>query len=193
MDPQIPQRVPPKGEARPEPFDRRLEENVALLRRYVRAKAGPAVRAREPVSDIVQSIVREACETPLREHEDDGAFRSWLCTIAANKIVSKNRFYSAERRDAARERPLSEHGRTPPAAEDERSPEIRAEREEDLDRLRRALDSLDPLDREIVVLRKLLDVPAAEVAERVELSISTVRSRLARAMTELAARLAQGR
>jgi len=41
-----------------------------------------------------------------------------------------------------------------------------------------------------VVLRKLFDVATPEIAERLSLSASTVRGRLARAMTELAARLA---
>ncbi len=186
MDPEFPQRKPTA--ARDEQFDRRLEENVALLRRYVRAKTGPAVRAKEPVSDIVQSVVRSACETPLDAREDDAAFRSWLFTIAANKIISKNRFYSAERRDGERER-TSEPGRHVAGA-DELSPAVRAERLEDLERLRRALDGLDPTDREIVVLRKLFDVPTQEIAERVGLSASTVRSRIAEAMTDLAARLA---
>jgi RNA polymerase sigma-70 factor (ECF subfamily) len=187
MDPEFEQRMPPAP--RDERFDRRLEENVALLRRYVRAKAGPAVRAKEPVSDIVQSVVRAACESPLEASEDDAAFRSWLCTIAANKIISKRRFYSAERRDGDRERAIGEHGRQV-HGEDELSPALRAERLEDLERLRRALDLLDPTDREIVILRKLFDVPTEEIAERLGLSASTVRGRLAGAMTELAARLA---
>ena len=187
MVPEFPQRVPPA--TRNEQFDHRLEENVALLRRYVRAKAGPAIRAKEPVSDIVQSVVRSACEAPLDAREDDAAFRRWICTIAANKIISKNRFYSAERREADRERTIGEQGRHL-HGEDESSPALRAERIEDLERLRRALDALDPSDREIVILRKLFDVPTQEIAERAGLSASTVRGRLAGAMTELAARLA---
>jgi RNA polymerase sigma-70 factor, ECF subfamily len=189
MDPEIPQHAPQGAAARTEQFDRRLEENVALLRRYVRAKTGATVRSREPVSDIVQSVVRAACEAPLDAHEDDAAFRSWLCTIAANKIISKNRFYSAERRDADRERSFGEQGRLV-RDEAQLSPALRAERGEDLERLRGALDALDPTDREIVILRKLFDVPTPRIAERVSLSASTVRGRLARAMTELAARLA---
>ena len=189
MDPEIPQRAPQGATARTEQFDRRLEENVALLRRYVRAKAGAAVRSREPVSDIVQSTVRSACEAPLDAREDDAAFRSWLCTIAANKIISKNRFYSAERRDADRELGGGEQGRLV-QEEDELSPALHAERVEDLERLRTALDALDPIDREIVILRKLFDVPTPEISARLSLSASTVRGRLARAMTELAARLA---
>ena len=59
-----------------------------------------------------------------------------------------------------------------------------------LERLRSALDAHDPTDREILILRKLFDVPAQEIAERVGLSASTVRGRVAAAMTALAVRLA---
>lgn len=185
MDPKVKEAEP----ARAQDFDRRLEEHVGLLRSYVRAKAGRTVRDREPVSDLVQSIVREACETPIPAHEDEDAFRGWLCTIAANKIISKSRYYSAERRDQARERPIGDSGQALRGA-DESSPAASAEREEDLERLRAALEALDPVEREIVVLRKLLDVPTEEIAERVSLSPSSVRERLARAMTDLARRLA---
>jgi len=178
-----------RADEAPRAFERRIEEHVGLLRRYVRAKAGRSVRDREPVSDLVQSIVREACETPIPAHEDDGAFRGWLWTIAANKIISKNRFYSAERRDPARERPIGDSGPSVRGG-DELTPAACAEREEDLERLRAALATLDPLDREIVVLRKLLDVPTEEIAARISLAPSSVRERLARAMTELARRLA---
>jgi RNA polymerase sigma-70 factor (ECF subfamily) len=189
MDSNAPEREPDGARAESDVFERRLEEHVGLLRRYVRAKAGRVVRSKEPVSDLVQSIVREACVSPIRVHEDDAAFRTWLCTIAAHKIISKNRYYSAERRDAARERPIAEAGRGAEAG-DEHSPFRRAEHGEELDRLRRALDELDPMDREILVLSKLFDVPTSEIADRVSLAPSTVRGRLARAMTELAVRLA---
>ena len=101
MDSKARQPEPAPASPPSDAFERRLEEHVGLLRRFVRAKAGRVVRAKEPVSDLVQSIVREACGAPLRGDENDDAFRSWLCTIAAHKIISKNRFYSAERRDAA--------------------------------------------------------------------------------------------
>jgi RNA polymerase sigma-70 factor (ECF subfamily) len=189
MDSKARQPEPAPASPPSDAFERRLEEHVGLLRRFVRAKAGRVVRAKEPVSDLVQSIVREACGAPLRGDEDDEAFRSWLCTIAAHKIISKNRFYSAERRDSARERPIDD-ARRGLDSEDETSPIRRVERDEDLDRLRRALDDLDPVDREILVLSKLLGVPTPAIADRVRLAPSTVRGRLARAMTELAVRLA---
>jgi RNA polymerase sigma-70 factor (ECF subfamily) len=167
----------------------RIEEHLELLRRYVRAKAGRNVTSKEPLSDLVQSVVREACAAGSLEHEDDDAFRSWLCTIAAHKIISKNRYYTAERRDPARERPIEEEA-SALALGPEASPVLRAEREEDLERLRRVLDELDPLDREILVLRRIFEIPIGEIARRTSLAPSTVRGRLGRALTEIAGRLA---
>jgi RNA polymerase sigma-70 factor (ECF subfamily) len=175
----------------PPPRDpgRRIEDHVGLLRRYLRAKTGRVVRSKEPLSDLVQSVVREAWAARPLAHEDDAAFLSWLCTIAAHKIISKNRYYSAERRDPSRERPISEEARVLSGG-DETSPMQRAVRDEELDRLRRVLDDLDPLDREILILRRLFDVPTAEIARKVSLAPSTVRGRLGRVMTEIASRLA---
>ncbi len=145
------------------------------------------MRSKEPLSDLVQSVVREACAARSPELEDDASFRSWLCTIAAHKIISKNRYYAAERRDAARETAVSEPTREL-QARDDASPSLRVERAEELDRLRRALDELDPVDREILILRRIFDVPTAEIARRTSLAPSTVRGRLAQVLTELACR-----
>ena len=169
-------------------FGHRIERHIGLLRSYVHSKAGRTVRSKEPLSDIVQSVVREACAARSPELEDDASFRSWLCTIAAHKIISKNRYYAAERRDAAREAPCIDPTREL-RAEDDASPSVRAEREEELERLRCALDALDPVDREILILRRIFDVPTAEIARRTSLAPSTVRGRLAQVMTELACRL----
>jgi RNA polymerase sigma factor (sigma-70 family) len=170
-------------------FGLRIEQHIGLLRSYVHAKAGRVVKSREPLSDIVQSVVREACAARSPDPDDDASFRSWLCTIAAHKIISKNRYYAAERRDAARETTASEGANQLKAREDA-SPSLLAERGEELDRLRRALDELDPVDREILILRRIFDVPTAEIAKRTSLAPSTVRGRLAGVMTELACRLA---
>jgi RNA polymerase sigma factor (sigma-70 family) len=166
----------------------RIQDHIALLRRYVRAKAGRGVRSKEPLSDLVQSVMREACEAGALDHADEAALRSWLCTIAAHKIISKSRYYSAERRDPARERSIEEEGHGL-AGGPESSPTFLAERDEELQRLRRVLDELDPLDREILILRRIFDVPTAEIARRTSLAPSTVRDRLGRVLTGIASRL----
>jgi RNA polymerase sigma-70 factor (ECF subfamily) len=173
----------------PHDLGRRIEDHVGLLRRYLRAKTGRVVRSKEPLSDLVQSVVREAWAARPLAHEDDAAFRSWLCTIAAHKIISKNRYYSAERRDPARERPIPEETRELTGGE-EVSPILRVQRDEELERLRTVLDDLEPLDREILILRRIFDVPTAEIARKLSLAPSTVRGRLGRVMTEIASRLA---
>jgi RNA polymerase sigma factor (sigma-70 family) len=55
--------------------------------------------------------------------------------------------------------------------------------------LRAAIEELDEEDRQILVLRKLLDVPPSVVATELGLAESTIRWRLARTLAELAARL----
>jgi RNA polymerase sigma-70 factor (ECF subfamily) len=62
-------------------------------------------------------------------------------------------------------------------------------REEDIARVRRAIGSLPPAYREVVVLCELEDMPYAEAAARIGCPIGTVRSRLARARALLAAKL----
>lgn len=169
-------------------LDALVERNRDALHRYVRLRAGPRVRSKEPVSDIVQSVLREACATRGIERSDEASFRGWIYSVAMNKIISKNRYYAAERRDPRREEPLSKAAaRVGPR--DEVSPSVHAERREELERLRRALDELDERDREILVLRRILDVPTAEIARRTGLAESTVRGRLGRILTLLASRL----
>jgi RNA polymerase sigma-70 factor (ECF subfamily) len=164
-----------------------VEKHLGQLRRYVRRRASPFVRSKEPVSDIVQSVLREACAKPEVGHAGEASFRAWLYTVAAHKIISKQRHHAAAERSLGREEPISgsalDHGG------DDRSPSSHAEREEELERLRAALDELDPEDREVVVLRRIFDLPASEIARRNGEAESTVRWRLRRAMLRLADRL----
>jgi len=51
--------------------------------------------------------------------------------------------------------------------------------------VRRAVEKLDPIDREIVMLREFEQLSYAEIADLLELPINTVRSRLFRARTAL--------
>lgn len=51
--------------------------------------------------------------------------------------------------------------------------------------VRRAVEKLDPLDREIVMLREFEQLSYAEIADLLELPLNTVRSRLFRARTAL--------
>jgi RNA polymerase sigma-70 factor (ECF subfamily) len=51
--------------------------------------------------------------------------------------------------------------------------------------VRRAVEKLDPIDREILLLREFEQLSYAEIADLLELPLNTVRSRLFRARTAL--------
>ncbi|MBK7642643.1 MAG: sigma-70 family RNA polymerase sigma factor [Planctomycetes bacterium] len=173
-------------------FEQLLERHMVPLRTYVRLQAGPLLRAREPLSDVVQSALREAWEArDTFRFTGDAAFRGFLYTIAAHKIISKNRYWAAQKRALEHEAsqaslwdlPQSE-GSTP-----SKSPSRHLIHEEDAERLREAFAALDPEDQKILSMRRIFDVPAVEIAKELGMAESTVRWRLGVIQTELASRL----
>ena len=89
-------------------------------------------------------------------------------------------FISGQRRRSAHERPVAE---VPDSAEQGDDATLRLV-------VRGALDELAPLDRAIVVLRYLEDLPAEEVGHVLGLSPGAVRKRAARALDRTRDRLA---
>jgi RNA polymerase sigma factor (sigma-70 family) len=171
-----------------------IERHVSLLRSYVRLRAGPLLRSREALSDIVQSTLRELLEDArgLR-FESEAAVRSWLYKVATHKIISKQRYHAAERRNPERELALSDEMWDLPerdASSPSRSPTRQLVRLEELELLQRAFDELDDEDRQILAMRRFFDLPTAVIAAELGLAESTVRGRLGRIQAELASRLA---
>src|SRR5262245_6985429 len=80
-----------------------LERHLPALRFYVRVKASPALLEREHESDIVQSVCLELLEHAASfEFRGEAAFRQWLFTAALRKLVEKDRYWNAGKRDAKR-------------------------------------------------------------------------------------------
>lgn len=175
-------------------FDALLERHLPLLRSYVRLRAGARLRAREPIGDLVQSTLRELCEERTDfVYTSDAGFRRYLCTVATHKILSKNRYWEAGRRDVERqESALLDEVRQVGDSSLVRSPSRAAEHEEDLERLREAFDELNEVDRQILALRRIFDVPVSEIAAEVGLAESTVRWRLGVILSEIASKLSKG-
>lgn len=86
-------------------IDALLERHLPGLRAYVRLHASELIREKESCSDLVQSVCREVLEGVERfEYRGEAQFRNWLVTQAMGKIVSRQRFYLAEKRSPQRER-----------------------------------------------------------------------------------------
>ena len=115
----------------------------------------------------------------LSDFRGDSSVSSWLYTIARRFCLKKRRrskFAPAgeEALDGAND---TARGLTDPAP----SPEQMAANEELGSALARAIDALDPPQREVLVLRDVEGLPAAEVARVLEISVEAVKSRLHRA------------
>ena len=84
-----------------------LERYLPELQKYVRTHAGRLVRSRESSSDLVQSVCRELLERldgDRFQYQGERAFRKWLYKAAMLKIMSRNRYWRADKRDAERDR-----------------------------------------------------------------------------------------
>ena len=134
---------------------------------------------RDGVDDLVQ-------ETWLRVLERGGSydghsrFEPWLFRVARNIAL-----------DAMRRRPMfsldsnEDDGVRPSPASNEPSPFTLAARTEDAVRLARSLQTLEPVYREVLVLRFQEDLSLQEISVVVGAPVSTVASRIYRGLATL--------
>jgi len=167
-----------------------LDRHVARLRSFVRRRLGARLAARESSRDVVQSVLREAVTGldgfSASEPPASSGFWRWLARTAENKLASRGRFWSRQRRDAAHEEPAEADGLQDP---DPSSPSQAAIAREELERLERAFAELPPAWREVIVLVRLSGLSHAEAARRLGRTEASTRTLLSRALARLATRL----
>jgi RNA polymerase sigma-70 factor (ECF subfamily) len=165
------------------------------LRRMVRLRLDRRLQARVDVSDIVQEAwleVARRSEGYLAEPKLP--FLLWLRLITAEKIVSIERKHlGAQARDARREVQLG--GGAVPAAETTTlageligpgtSPTRAAARGEIRAALESALNRMDPIDREVLVLRHFEHLDNVEAAHELGIQPEAARKRYFRAAVRL--------
>ena len=170
-------------------IDELLERHLGGLRAYVRLHLSPELRARESASDIVQSVCREVLEHIDRfRYGGEAGFKHWLYATALRRILDKDDFHTAQRRDVRREVP-AEAAATMLAAWNAPSPSRLAEAREELLRLERGFDRLGEAQREVIVLSRLVGCSHREIAERLGTTEAAARVALHRALARLSALL----
>ena len=135
--------------------------------------------------DVAQDVFMNL-ERSVRSFRRDASFVSWIYRITVNRAID-------QRRREAR-RPAAKMGDTPPAMEDsglpgrsETAPLDQALHEsESAQQVQRALDRLSPKLRAIAVLRYVEGLSYEELAEVLQCSMGTIKSRLNRAHAALA-------
>ncbi|MGE0145326.1 MAG: RNA polymerase sigma factor [Planctomycetota bacterium] len=162
-----------------------LTAYLERLRAYIRLRCGPAVRARESVSDLVQSVCRDILERGTKfEFRTEPEFRAYLFTTALNKVRMREREIGTLRRDVKRE--VNEDlTRVHDLEASIASPSRVAEAAEVADAVERALDELPDLEREVLTLSRIVGLPTAVIATQVGRAESSVRQILSRALVKL--------
>ena len=166
-----------------------VEACLPHLRAAVRLRMGPALRARESASDVVQSICREVLSNLDRYEPRDGAgFRRWLHRLALNKIVDKQRYWRADRRDPGKEVPLDgvRSRALLEAYAAAATPSRAAVELEDLRHIEEAFDRLPERQRDVILLTRVVGLSHREVADELGVTEEASRALLRRALVRLA-------
>jgi RNA polymerase sigma-70 factor (ECF subfamily) len=152
----------------------------ARLQRALRARLPKQLRALVDEDELVQATLLRSLQILGRfEWRGQGAFLAWLVGIAVNVF----REQAAQARRPVEEQPTS-MGEV--LERDSNSPSRVAERLEDWQLLEEALDQLDEDDRVLVVHRQILEQDYRSLAEDLGISEGAVRTRVSRAMNQLA-------
>jgi RNA polymerase sigma-70 factor (ECF subfamily) len=131
------------------------------LWRFFCRRVRPVERAEELTQDVFAAVLAAA-----PRYQPRGAFRSYLFGIAFNVLMADRR------KRAVVADPLSDHAA--PGADPDAVLWVRG-----------ALQRLDPVDREILMLREYEQLSYQEIADLQALPLNTVRSRLFRARLAL--------
>ncbi len=131
---------------------------------YFRRRLADAARAEELAQETFLAVLRA-----VTRYEPRATFRTYLYGIASIQLL-------AERRKGAQRTAIFDLSSPDPS--DPRDPEAAME-------IRRAVEKLDPEDRELLMLREYEQLSYAEIAALQRAPVNTVRSRLFRARQAL--------
>jgi RNA polymerase sigma-70 factor (ECF subfamily) len=165
------------------------------LRRMVQVRMDRRLQGRLNPSDVLQEAFLEVSKA-LAEYLRNPAipFFLWLRMITGRKLCTLHRHHlGAHVRDAGRE--VSLHRGALPQASSESlaaqllgrftSPSQAAVRAELQIRIQEALNSMDPMDREVLALRHFEQLSNSEIAQVLRISESAASNRFVRALERL--------
>ena len=158
--------------------ERDREAFEILYGRYVRPVFGLALRRlgdRGHAEDAVQEAFAAIWRSASTYRPERGAAGGWLYTVARNAIV-----------DRLRRRGPSADAELPELASTEPGPAQRAEDSDVAWRVHRALEELQPRERDVIELAYWSGMSQSEVAEYLHLPLGTVKTRTRSALARLA-------
>ena len=174
-----------------------LELYRERLKRMVASRLDRRLASRVDPSDVVQDTLADASrrmDDYLRDRPLP--FLAWLRQLAGERIIDTHRRHIVSQR-----RSITREDRRGGSYDDssrallrrflasDTSPSNRLSRKERRDQVMRALDALSARDREVLVMRYLEQLAAAEIAEALGTTEGAVKARLFRALVHMRSRL----
>lgn len=138
----------------------------------------------DEAEDLTQEVFVKVYQSLDRYRQSEGAFTTWLTTVARNQLIDHYR-----RRRAERQRRADDPGALETMASPDEGPLLGLERQERVEFVRRGLRSLPPDLREPLMLCDLQGLAYEEAAGVLQIPLGTVKSRINRGRLELARRL----
>ena len=132
-------------------------------------------RDRESVEDVMQEALIQIWRD-LPSYRPFGSFRAWTLKVLLNKARKHYRRKGVETVELVAALDVPSNDQTPEEA---------AEREEDAQSMRQALECLSANHREVLVLRYYSELTVPEIAGTLSLREGTVKSRISRALERL--------
>ncbi|WXL27866.1 RNA polymerase sigma factor SigX [Ectopseudomonas mendocina] len=155
-----------------------------LMRRYQRTLFNVCARYlgnERDADDVCQEVMLKVLYG-LKNFEGKSKFKTWLYSITYNECITQYRKERRKRRliDALSLDPIEE-------ASEEKSPKI-----EDKGGLDRWLVHVNPIDREILVLRFVAELEFQEIADIMHMGLSATKMRYKRALDRLRDKFSDG-
>lgn len=169
--------------------DEALEELLALLQPKLYRFSLKMCRHEEDAEDVLQESML-AFVRSLRNFKGTSRLSTYLYSIARNACIKKRRTSKfAPKEIVSLEQDAVNSANEPSASV---TPADEAEQQETWKLVKAAISAMEPDYKEVLILRDIEGLSAAEVANVVELSVPAVKSRLHRARAQLRAALNKG-
>mgnify|MGYP001194992655 FL=1 len=165
--------------------------NVMVSRHYDRifARVSQLLNNKQDAEEVTQDAFIRA-QRGLENFRGDASFYTWLYQIATNLAHNRYWYWFRRKRDQSisLDQPLSEDGSLtlenvmPCAGE---NPVEAVVTQEFVDRVSDCMQGLNDKHKEVLILRNLKNLTYDEIAQKLEISVGTVKSRIARARESL--------
>lgn len=165
--------------------------NVMVTRHYDRifARVSQLLNNKQDAEEVTQDAFIRA-QRGLENFRGDASFYTWLYQIATNLAHNRYWYWFRRKRDQSisLDQPLSDDGSltlenvTPCSGE---NPAEAVVTQEFVDRVSDCMQGLNEKHKEVLILRNLKNLTYDEIAQQLEISVGTVKSRIARARESL--------